>query len=296
MNKVGLLFPGQGSQYIGMGIELYNEIPEAKKVMDDSIDILGFDIRKIIFEGLEEELVLTQIAQPAIFIVSAMYFEKFKMMNKSFDVVAGHSLGEYAALYTAGVFSFEKGLRLVKKRGLVMSKMDSMGTMFVIMGVGINEIEKYLEGFERKVVIANINSKSQIVISGYTDETTKVANKLALIEDSTVKQLNVSGAFHSPLMREVRETMEKEIESISFDKPSVEVIPNVLGYGTKDIGIIKDSLKRQVIEKVKWLDTITYIKKMGIEQLYEVGPGDVLTKLNKTITFRPQCYKLPLYV
>jgi [acyl-carrier-protein] S-malonyltransferase len=292
MEKVGLLFPGQGSQYAGMGKELYREIPEAKRIMDDANEILEFDIRKIIFDGTDEDIVPTQIAQPAIFIISAMYFEKFRQMDKRFDVVAGHSLGEYTALYAARVLSFEDCLRLVRKRGLAMSKKNSLGTMFAIMGVDIEEIKKYLEGLEQKVVIANINSKTQIVISGYIDEASKVAEELSQIEGSKVKQLNVSGAFHSPLMNEVKEIMCKEIDSVNLKEPDSAIIPNVLGYTTMELRTIKESLKEQITEKVRWLDTIIHIKNMGIGQLYEVGPGEVLSKLNKTITFRPKCNTL----
>ncbi len=289
MENIGLLFPGQGSQYVGMGKELYNEIPEAKKLIDKANDILGFDIRKIIFEGSDEDILPTQIAQPSIYIVSAMYYEKFKQIDKPFEIVAGHSLGEYTALYAAGVFTFEDGLNLVRKRGLAMGEMNSLGSMYAIMGIDIEEIEKELIGLENKVVIANINSKSQIVISGYNDEISKVADALSKIEGSTIKQLNVSGAFHSPLMGQVKEIMKEEIDKIQMKEPIVEIIPNVLSYATKDISIIKESLKRQVVGKVNWLNTILYMKNMGIERLYEVGPGDVLAKLNKTITFRPKC-------
>jgi len=292
MERIGLLFPGQGSQYVGMGKELYNEVPEAKKLMDKANEILDFDIRKVIFEGPDEELLPTHIAQPAIYIVSAMYYEKFKQMGKPFEIVAGHSLGEYTALYASRVFSYEEGLQLVRKRGLAMNKMNSLGTMYAIMGIDIKEIENQLVGFGDKAVIANVNSKSQIVISGYNDEVSKAADALSKIEGSTIKQLNVSGAFHSPLMGQVKEIMEEEIDKIQMKRPIVEVIPNVLGHSTKDIGIIKESLKRQVVDKVNWLDTILYIKNKGIKKLYEVGPGDVLTKLNKTITFRPKCMTL----
>lgn len=289
MSKIGLLFPGQGSQFAGMGKDLYSEISAAKKIMDDANEILGFDIKKIIFDGTDEEIRLTEIAQPSIFIVSAMYFEKFKQLDKGFEVVAGHSLGEYTALYVAGVLSFVDCLKLVRKRGLAMSLSNNIGTMFAIMGVDIEEINKYLEGLEQKVVIANINSKAQIVISGYTDETTKVAERLSSIEGSKVKQLNISCAFHSPLMADAKAVMEKEIGLVKFKEPIAKVIPNVLGYATKEIKVIKNSLIDQITEQVKWLDTIMHIKDIEINQLYEIGPGDVLKKLNQTITFRPKC-------
>lgn len=290
--KTGLLFPGQGSQYVGMGQELYYNLPAAKKIMDNSNEILGFDIKSIIFNGQEYELTLTEIAQPAIFIVSSMYFEKFKQMGEIFDVVAGHSLGEYSALYAAGVISFEDCLRLVRKRGLSMGEKNSLGTMFAIMGVELTVIIEAIKEFNEKVVVANINSKNQVVISGYTGETIKAANKLSAINGSKVKQLNVSSAFHSPLMNEAKRIMEDEIDKIEFHNPNSIVVPNILGYGTDKISIIKDSLKKQITGQVKWLDTILFMKELGIEKLYEVGPGEVLKKMNMTITFKPKCYNL----
>lgn len=140
-----------------------------------------------------------------------------------------------------------------------------------------------------KVVIANINLKTQIVISCYIHETSKVAEKLSKIEGLSIRQLNVSGAFHSPLMIETQKIMVEEIDKVEFKEPKCEIVPNVLGYGTKDINTIKESLKRQITGTVNWLNTILYMKSMGIKQLYEVGPGDVLRKLNKTITFRLRC-------
>ena len=288
MSKIGLLFPGQGSQYVGMGKDFYDEIFESKKLMDNACDILKFDIKSMIFDGTEENLRLTEIAQPALYIVSAMYFEKFKQLGEEFEVVAGHSLGEYSALYSAGVLSFEDGLKLVRKRGIEMSKQNSKGTMYAIMGIDKSEIEKYTSETNGRTVIANINSKTQIVISGYNEETIKIAEKLASIDGVNVKQLNVSSAFHSPLMEEVKNTMESEIDNIVFKLPNAKIIPNVLGYATDDIEIIKDSLKKQVTGQVKWLDTILHMKDIGVDKLYEVGPGDVLAKLNKTIALRPK--------
>lgn len=290
--RIGLLFPGQGSQFVGMGQELYNKLPTAKRLINTSNEILGFDLKNIIFNGTDEDLTLTEIAQPAIFVVSAMYFEKFKKMEESFEVAAGHSLGEYSALYAANVISFEDCLRLVRKRGLAMKEQNSLGTMFAIMGVDLEYITNSIGEFNKKVVIANVNSKSQIVISGYKEETIKVAEKLSRINGSKVKQLNVSSAFHSPLMNDAKKIMEYEIDKVCFKKPSSSIIPNVLGYATDDINTIKNSLKEQVTGQVKWFDTIICMKDFGIEKLYEVGPGEVLKKLNKTIIFRPKCESL----
>ncbi|MGI6085627.1 MAG: ACP S-malonyltransferase [Acetivibrionales bacterium] len=292
MSRIGLLFPGQGSQATGMGQDLYNLMPSAKKIMDDANDILGFDIRGMIFNGVLEELTRTENAQPAIFIVSAMYFEKYKELDIPFEIVAGHSLGEYSALYAADVFGFEEGLRLVRKRALAMESILEKGAMFAIMGMPLEQIEDGLKEYDGKVVIANINSKSQIVISGYEEETTQAASDFSKVNDTQVRQLNVSTAFHSPLMQEAEKTMATEIDKIEFNDPTCFVIPNFTATPSKDINEIKDALKKQITGRVNWLDTILSIKNMGIEQLYEVGYGDVLRKLNKAITLRPKCLSL----
>lgn len=173
-----------------------------------------------------------------------------------------------------------------------MGKKDSLGIMYAIMGVDIEEVEKYISETNGKTVIANINSKNQIVISGFNNETSEIANKLSLHGGSKVLQLNVSGAFHSPLMEEAKKNMDFEIENTMFHKPECYTIPNITAIATNDIEVIKDSLKRQITSRVNWLETILYIKNMGIENLYEVGPGEVLKKINKSITLKPKCYSL----
>ncbi|MGI6649747.1 MAG: ACP S-malonyltransferase [Bacillota bacterium] len=289
MPKIGLLFPGQGSQSIGMGKELYHQLPSAKRLMDIANDILGFDIKSIVFAGSPDKLSLTEIAQPAIYIVSAMYMEKFKELREPFEIVAGHSLGEYSALYAAGVLSFEDGLQLVRKRGLAMSNTNAMGSMYAVIGLTLEEVEPYLEKYEQKVVVANINTKNQIVISGYVKEAAQAAEELAELDNVQVKQLKVSSAFHSPLMSEAQTIMAEEIDKVNFMVPKCFITPNISAIPTKDVQIIRESLKKQITGKVNWVDTILGMKTLGIERLYEIGHGDILRKMNKGITLRPKC-------
>lgn len=289
MKKIGLLFPGQGSQAVGMGRELYNSIPEAKRIMDLAVEKLDYDIKSLIFDGNEDELRLTENAQLAIFIVSAMYLEKFKLMREPFEVAAGHSIGEYAALYACGVFGFDEALHLVRQRGLAMSKANHEGTMFAVLGMDLSELNKYVEETNGKTVIANINAKTQIVISGYVYDTERLVDKLSTIDGVKVKKLNVSSAFHSPMMEEAQNIMAKEIDGVEFKEPGAYVIPNLTAEATKDVAELKRCLKCQITGRVNWLNTILIMKKMDIEKLYEIGYGDVLKKLNKSITMRLKC-------
>lgn len=287
----GLLFPGQGSQSIGMGKSIYEECLDAKQLLDASCDILHMDMKSILFYGTEEELRQTEITQPAIYIVSAMYLKKFQSLGIPYHVVAGHSLGEYSALYAAGVFGFEEGLSLIQKRGQAMSMANGTGTMYAVLGIDEKEVEDRIAGID-EVVIANANSKTQIIISGSKSALKQVVLDFESLEGVKVKQLNVSGAFHSPMMGEAKKIMDQEIDKITFAKPKVDVIPNITGQPTLDEVLIKNCLKEQITGKVKWMDSILAAKENGVDIFYEVGAGDVLKKLNKTIVFRPKCLSI----
>lgn len=282
----GLLFPGQGSQKPGMGKELYEKLSEARKLLDAANDILGYDLKKIMFEGPQEQLTDTKYTQPAIYTCSAMYLEKVKADQVDFDYVAGHSLGEYDALLAADVFSFADGLRLVSRRGDAMSKMNGQGVMAAVMGIMETELEQYMVP---GAVMANLNSKTQIVISGEEAAVDMVSKNLAGRENVKVKKLNVSAPFHSPQMTAAGEVMRTVINDTSFNPPSCYVVSNVTGCPTRSTKEIKENLIAQITGQVRWYDTIMAMKKEGVEMLYEVGFGDVLKKMNKTITFRPKC-------
>lgn len=285
----GLLFPGQGSQAQGMGKEIYETLPQTNILIERACDILGYDLKTVMFEGSQEQLTDTRIAQPAIYTCSAMYLEKVKEIALDYKYVAGHSLGEYNALLAAGVFDFETGLRLVKARGEAMSRMNGQGTMAAILGMREEELAPILPP---DVVMANLNAKTQIVLSGIETGLNKVEEILAANENVKFKRLNVSAAFHSPQMKEAAKVMQILIEETAFQQPNCYIVSNVTGKPTKDIDEIKKNLIAQITGQVRWYDTIIAMKDAGVTMFYEVGYGEVLRKLNKTITFRPKCIGL----
>lgn len=287
----GLLFPGQGSQTVGMGKELLDSMPSADKYLKKAQDVLGYDLKKLMFEGPQEKLTDTKYAQPAIYTCSAMYLEKAKEQGIEYGYVAGHSLGEYNALLAANVIDFETGLRLVDARGKAMSRMNGKGTMAAVMGLCEEGLKEYMDP---EVVMANLNSKTQIVISGTERGVDAVGAKLEGNDDIKFKKLRVSAAFHSPQMAEAAEIMKGEIERAEMHDPTCCLIPNVTGKPTMDLDEIKNNLILQITGQVRWCDTILAMKEAGVSMLYEVGYGDVLKKMNKTITFRPKCVSIQL--
>ena len=248
----GLLFPGQGSQAVGMGKELYDKLPEACRLLEKANDILGYDLKEIMFKGPQEKLSDTRYAQPAIYTCSAMYLEKVKAEGIKFHYTAGHSLGEYDALLAAGVFSFEEGLKLVSQRGTAMSRMNGKGMMAAVMGLTEKELREYMVP---QVVMANLNSKTQIVISGETDGIRAIEETLGKRENIKIKKLKVSAAFHSPQMEEAEAVMKPVISEAAFCPPTCFVISNVTGKPTRDVEEIKANLLGQITGQVRWYDT-----------------------------------------
>lgn len=282
----GLLFPGQGSQTVGMGKGLYEKLPAAKELLDKANEILGYSLKDLMFNGPAEQLTDTKYAQPAIYTCSAMYLEKVKADGLGYDYVAGHSLGEYDALLAAGVFDFETGLHLVAKRGEAMAAQNGKGTMAAVMGLNEEELATFMVP---GAVMANLNSKTQIVISGTEEAVDTVGEKLSDREDIKFKKLRVSAAFHSPQMEEAADVMKSVIENAEMKGPKCYVISNVTGKPTMDLAEIKANLISQITGQVRWCGTILAMKEAGVTMLYEVGYGDVLKKMNKTITFQPKC-------
>lgn len=287
----GLLFPGQGSQKIGMGKELYDKFSSARHILEEANDILGYDLKTLMFEGPQEQLTDTKYAQPAIYTCSAMYLEKFKSDGLDYNYVAGHSLGEYNALLAAGVFSFSDGLKLIAQRGDAMSRMNGKGIMAAVMGLNEEELSPFMVP---GVVMANLNTKTQIVISGEEAGINAIGEKLAENEAVKFKKLHVSAAFHSPQMKEAAEIMKPVIENTKFSISSCNIISNVTGKPSINLAEIKTNLIEQITGQVRWHDTVMEMKKAGVSMFYEVGYGDVLKKMNKTITFRPKCIGVEL--
>ncbi|MCD6253184.1 MAG: ACP S-malonyltransferase [Thermotogae bacterium] len=268
------LFPGQGSQQVGMGERLFES---QKELVEQANEALGFDLRSLILNGPEEELRKTENTQPAIFLVSYLAAQELlKAERPSF--LAGHSLGEYTALAVAEVFDFATGIRLVRKRGELMAKAKA-GTMAAIIGLKKETIEELLQQVEGTVVIANENSPQQFVISGEVEAVNKACSLLKEAGARRVTPLNVSGAFHSPLMEEAKNQIKNVLQGIEFKKPKYSVVQNVVAQSVEDPQQLKANLVEQLTGRVRWIETLQYLGAAGVKKFVEVGPGKVLSGL-----------------
>jgi len=299
MNSI--IFPGQGSQYVGMCKNWYENFEEVKKVFDQADKILNEPLSDIVFNGPEEELTKTNNAQPAILISSIAILEVIKSQKKielsNFcKFLAGHSLGEYTALYASGVLDFESVLKLVKLRGNLMSKSDKSGEgkMAAIIGLKISEIEKMLKDFDEDGVceIANDNSEGQVVISG---DKVSVNSFKSIAKNCGAKltiDLNVSAPFHCKLMEEAAIKMNSEINKTSFNEFKIPVISNVKAIPCINVSEFKSLLSQQITMTVKWRETILFMENKGVKRIFEVGPGKVLSGLVKRITKNIECFSI----
>ena len=279
------IFPGQGSQFPGMGKDLFDQYEIAKKLFNQANEILGFDLSKIIFEGAKEDLQQTSVTQPAIYVHSVVLS---KVMGDSFnpDAVAGHSLGEFSALTAAAAIDFESGLKLVSKRAEAMQKAcdHEPGTMAAVLGMEDGLVEKICADTEGIVVAANYNCPGQLVISGAVPAIEMACESLKKAGARRALILPVGGAFHSPLMEPARIELANAIDATSFKTPRCPVYQNVVAKAVNDPLEIQKNLIDQLTAPVKWTQSINEMLKAGATSFTEVGPGKVLQGLVKKIS------------
>ena len=278
------IFPGQGAQYSGMGLDLYNDSSLAKDLFEKANSVLEFDITEIMFSGSPEDLRQTKVTQPAIFLHSVILA---KTLGSNFkpDMVAGHSLGEFSALVANNALSFEDGLKLVSERAQAMQKAcdNNPGTMAAVLALENSVVENICEETEGVVVAANYNCPGQLVISGEIKAIDLACEKLKEQGARRALVLPVGGAFHSPLMEEAKQELENAINTATFNKPICPIYQNVTSFAVSDQMKIKENLIAQLTSPVKWTQSIQKMAADGATNFIELGPGKVLQGLTRKI-------------
>lgn len=288
--NTAFLFPGQASQYVGMGKDLHDSVTRARELFDIANDIMETDLKKICFEGPAEELKQTKYTQPAIFVHSVIIAELLEIQP---DAAAGHSLGEYSALVTAGALRFEDGLRLVKKRGELMQESGtrSPGTMAAVIGAEADLVEEACKDAADAGIVqpANFNSPGQIVISGSLEG---IDRAMAVLKEKgvrIVKKLPVSGAFHSPLMQYAQDELGAVLAETPIQDARFPIYTNVTAAPVTDAAAVRDNLLKQVTSPVLWERSMQNMLADGMERFVETGPGSVLQGLLKRISGDTPC-------
>jgi [acyl-carrier-protein] S-malonyltransferase len=292
------VFPGQGSQRVGMGLEIWRQFPYTRVLFEESNDTLGFSLSHVMFEGPEEQLTQTTYAQPALFVLSAAVLavleKEFGILIQNFDYVAGHSLGEYSALYAAQVMPFGTTLRLIIARSQLMHQAKK-GSMMAVLGMNIDDLEHLLLESQAgdpdisECVIANDNTPVQTILSGSPEGLKKIAEKIAPYK---CRFLNVSGAFHSPFMREAQEKLAEICHQVTFQDPVCPVVTNVSGLPQTRAQVIQEHLIRQIASRVLWRQTQLYLHQLGMAQWVEIGEGNVLSGLARKTIPSVSCFSL----
>jgi [acyl-carrier-protein] S-malonyltransferase len=281
---VGYLFAGQGSQYIGMGKDLYEAFPESKSIFDLADKVLGFPLSKLCFEGPQDQLKLTNISQPAIVTISIAAFEAFKARSSlTPKFVAGLSLGEYTALIAAGAVSFEDGLRLVRQRGEIMEAAagKNPGKMAAVLELSFDKIKDIC--LKSGAEIANINAPGQVVISGKIEAIDKAKELCVEAGAKRVIELEVSGGFHSSLMHEASVELKRVLETTPMRPTLMPVVSNYTALPEYNVAQISENLIKQMCSSVKWEDSMRFILSQGVTNFIEFGPGRILKGLMRRI-------------
>ena len=296
-----LLFPGQGSQIVGMGSEFYNNFDLVKKIFKEADEKLNFSISKIILDGPEDDLQLTENTQPAILTVSYSIFkvlkDEFNFDFGSFKYFAGHSLGEYSALVCNNSLDFDDAIYLLHERGKAMQKAVPVGkgTMIAVLGSKIEEISLLLTNYKKNnqgiCEIANDNAEGQIILSG---DKTAVESFQKILRENKIKSLplKVSAPFHCSLMKAASDSMSDKINNTNFKKPDLEIISNVTAAPENDPNKIKNLLIKQIYSSVKWRESIIKISSAGVSNFIEVGPGKVLSGMVKRTIKDAKCFSI----
>ena len=287
-----LIFPGQGSQSVGMGNELYKKFDLVKKIFKEADAKLSYSISKIILDGPESDLKLTKNTQPAILTISYSIFklitEEFNIdLKKDINFYAGHSLGEYSALVASGSLSFTDAISLLHQRGKLMQEAvpNGKGSMIAVMGLDLDEINKFIDEISNDkgvCEVANDNSYSQIILSGDKPAIEEISKNLKNNKKKSIP-LPVSAPFHCSLMKPAAKKMEKNIFETNFNNPTIQIVSNVTAKATTNSDDIKKLLVEQIFSKVRWRESIEYMIDNGVKEFIEIGPGKVLSGLVKRI-------------